>query len=166
MIWEAFRSGTAPEGGDTGSAQGGGGFVPSFDGIGGTSMQPDLAGASYSGGGFVPSGPMTPPVPQGQSAFDQPYTVQPSGQTRPPMRSTSTVPDADEPLIRFDPVTGEMIVSQDPAISVVPAPGIVYREPDDTRSYQAVPQQAPAQGWFPQAPVANAEDVGDGRGLY
>jgi len=170
VIWEAFRAGTAPEGGEQFDGQGGGGgFVPSITGIGGTSMQPDLAGASYSGGGFVPSGPMGQPVPQGQPqgqpAFAQPNTVQPNGQqARPPMRSTSTVPDADEPLIRFDPVTGEMIVSQDPAISVVPAPGIVYRDPDNTPGYQATPQQAP--GGFRQAPVANAEDVGGGRGLY
>ena len=185
VIWEAFRSGTSPNdvgAGNNGDTVAGGGFVPSIGGIGGTAMQPDLAGASYSGG-FVPSGPL-------QQPDEQPGQVNPQQQVdpnRPITRSTSTVPSGNEPLIRFDPNTGEMIVSQDPAISVEPAPGVVYQQPE-TGAYQPIPRApeqqfqrqgiapydpasvanaAPANGFVPgQVPTPNAEDVSGGRGLY
>jgi len=190
VIWEAFRAGTEPNwsGSGGGDVASGGGFVPTIDGIGGTTMQPDLAGASFSSGGFVPSGPMQQPAPGGFA----PQGFAPQGQpgpgqavaTRPATRSTATVPSGDEPLIRFDPVTGEMIVSQDPAISVAPAPGIVYQPAPQQRSFQPVPQplgtQFRRQGIAPydpasvanaatgrgQAPVPTTEDVEGGRGLY
>jgi len=86
-------------------------------------------------------------------------------------------------VIRFDPATGQMIVSQDPAISVTSSPGIIYEQPAPApapRGYQPVPQplgtQFQRQGIAPydpavaaapaQAPVGNAQDVDGGRGLY
>ncbi len=186
VIWEAFRSGTVPQGGDFGGADVaavGGGFVPTIDGIGGTALQPDLAGPSASVGGFVPAGPLAPPAagPQGQGLPAQPNGAPP----RPAIRSTATVPDPDEPLIRFDPATGQMIVSQDPAITIVPAPGVVYR-PNQSAPQPQQPAFRPTplplgtqfggQGVAPYdpgvaapgvaTPGASAQDVGGGRGLY
>jgi len=187
VIWEAFRAGTVPAGGDgaIGTAASGGGFVPTIDGIGGTSLQPDLAGPSSYSGGFVPSGPLAPPTP-GQSAPTGAF--QPQGQPplpgqQPVVRAPAPRPGGDEPLIRFDPATGQMIVSQDPAISVTSSPGIIYEQPAPApapRGYQPVPQplgtQFQRQGIAPydpavaaapaQAPVGNAQDVDGGRGLY
>lgn len=179
VIWEAFRAGTVPEGNGLsgGVASAGGGFVPTIDGIGGTALQPDLAGPSTAsgGGGFVPSGPLAAP---GQ-AFPAP-----GAPPRPVTRSTATVPDPDEPLIRFDPVTGQMIVAQDPAISVTPAPGVIFQQPRQAPAQQPTYRPTPLplgtqfqrQGTAPYDPgsVANAipapatttEDVGGGRGLY
>ncbi len=159
VIWEAFRSGDVPGEvvGDAATGAAGGGFVPQIDDIGGTARQPDLAGASpFGGGGFVPSGPMQAPGQTQQVGI-------PAAPQTPTTRSTSTVPSGNEPLIRFDPNTGQMIVSQDPAISVEPAPGIVYQPTNPApRSFQPVPrasgQQFEGQGVAPYdpRPVANA----------
>ncbi len=157
VIWEAFRTGDVPGEvvGDAATGADGGGFVRRFEDLGGTQRQPDLMGQS-PGGGFVPQGPMQAPG-QGQ----QQIATVPS--TAPVIRSTSTVPSGNEPLIRFDPNTGQMIVSQDPAITVAPAPGVVYQQPaPQQRTFQPVPrapdQQFGGQGIAPYAPppIANA----------
>jgi hypothetical protein len=159
VIWEAFRVGddVGELVGDAATGAGGGGFVPQIDDIGGTARQPDLAGASpFGGGGFVPQGPMQPPG-QGQP----PIGTVPAPNQQPVTRSTSTVPSGNEPLIRFDPNTGQMIVSQDPAIMVEPAPGVVY-QPPAPRRFQTAPrspeQQFGGQGIAPYEPppIANA----------
>lgn len=136
VIWEAFRVGSEPEAGD-GNASGG--FGPGIDSDGGTLLQPDLAGASPYSQGTQNGLPAAWALPDQPAPAPGAYAPDPNR-----TRSPSAPPNGNEPLIRFDPETGQMIVSQDPAIRVEPAPGVVYQQ-----QQRQQPQQAPLNEFQP-----------------
>lgn len=84
----------------------------------------------------------------------------------------------DEPLIRIDPITGDIIVANDPTIVNVNAGpgGVVRRETyapqPPAQPYQPQPTTQPARQPLPQAPTPVAPSSGaadeaiSGSGLY
>jgi len=162
VIWEVFRNGTGPAATSNEPSD----FDSDFGGLGGDfgvssfSQQPlqdgDPSGAA-AGGGVDLYGNL-PEANQG---------VSPSSVAPPPVAIASVpIPTEEiEPLIRFDPATGQIIVADDPAIRLEGVP--------DAR-YEPVPQSSQANTLIIQPveqPVPGTLDDGSdalngGRGLY
>lgn len=165
VIWEAFRVGTEP-GYSAGSELSSGGYLNDYSVQGqgvGSALQPDMMGNSAFSGNL-----------QGyqQPATNDPYNPNQGGVAPLPRSngtvSTQPIPSGNEPLIRFD-ANGQMVVSQDPAITVEPAPGVFYRQPEYAPSQPEQPfRQRPAANTAPSVSSLgnSAQGIQGGGGLY